>query len=147
MTLPMSRAEDAPVAAMPSRTSAAISSSVRAAGQVLADDRDLGLFLGDEVLAAAGPECLDRLAAGLDLAAQDGQVLVVGQRPALLLLDVVGGADDHAQDVATQRITAAHRDGDIGLDAILKGHRSGTSGGRLTAVAVGRRWARGGQEL
>ena len=47
------------------------------------------------------------------------------------------------QEDLTQAITAAHRDGDIGLDTILKGHRSGTSGGRATAVAVGRRWARG----
>ena len=41
------------------------------------------------------------------------------------------------------RIAAAISD----LDAILKGHRSGTSGGRATAVAVGRRWARGDQGL
>ena len=37
---------------------------------------------------------------------QDGQVLVVGQGPALALLDVVGRADDHAEHVATQRVTA-----------------------------------------
>ena len=51
--------------------------------QVLAEDRDLGLLLGGEVLAAAGAERLDRLAAGLDLAAQDGQELVVGEGMAL----------------------------------------------------------------
>ena len=81
--------------------------------QVLTEDRDLGLFLGGQVLATAGPEGLDRLAPGLDLAAQDGQVLVVGEGTALLLLDVVGRTGDHAQDIATQRVTAAHRDGDI----------------------------------
>ena len=99
-------------------------------------------FVG-EVLAATGPEGLDRFAAGLDLARQDGQVFVVAERMALALLDVVGRARDHPQDIATQPVTAAHRDGDIGLDTILKGHRSGTSGGRATAVTVGRRWARG----
>ena len=112
-------------------------------GQVLTKDRDLGLFLGGEILAAAGAECLDRFAAGLDLAAQDREKLVVGEWLALLLLDVVGRTRDHPQDIATQPITAAHSDGDIGLDAILKGHRSGTSGGRATAVTVGRRLARG----
>src|SRR6185369_17971223 len=69
--------------------------------------------------------------------------LIVGEWLALLLLDIVRGARDHTQDIATQPVTAAHRDGDIGLDAILKGHRSGTSGGRATAVTVGRRLARG----
>ena len=145
MTLPMSRADEAPVAAIAFADELGELVLGQGCGQVLAEDRDLGLFLGGEVLAAAGPEGLDRLAAGLDLARQDGQELVVGERLALLLLDVVGGARDHPQDVATQRVTAAHRGGDIGLDAILKGHRSGTSGGRATAVAVGRRLARGDQ--
>ena len=123
MTLPMSRADDAPVAAMASRDERGDLVFGQGLRQVLAEDRDLGLFLGGEVLAAARSEGLDRLAPGLDLAGQDGQELVVGQGPALLLLDVVGGARGHPQDVATQRITAAHGGGDVGLDAILKGHR------------------------
>ena len=143
MTLPMSRADEAPVAAIPSRDECGDLVLGQGLRQVLAEDRDLGLFLGGEILAAAGAEGLDRFAPGLDLAAQDGQELVVGEWLALLLLDVVGGTRDHAQDIATQPITAAHRDGDIGLDTILKGHRSGTSGGRATAVTVGRRLARG----
>ena len=81
--------------------------------QVVGQDRDLGLLLVDEVAAAAGPEGLDRLAAGLDLARQDGEVLVVGQWLALALLDGVGGTRHHAQDVATQAVTAAHGDGDV----------------------------------
>ena len=40
-------------------------------GQVLGEDRDLRLLLRREVLAAALPERLDGLAAGLHLAGQD----------------------------------------------------------------------------
>ena len=119
----MSRADEAPVAAIASRDRGRDLVLGQRLRQVLAEDRDLRLLLGGEFLATAGPERLDRLATGLDLAGQDGQVLVVGEGSALLLLDVVGGTHRHAQDIATQRVTAAHRDGDIGLDAILKGHR------------------------
>ena len=49
-------------------------------GQVAAEDGDLGLLLRGEVLAAALPEGVDGLAAGLDLAGQDGEQLVVGER-------------------------------------------------------------------
>ena len=129
MTLPMSRADDAPVAAIASRTSAAISSSVRAAGRY-----SPRIAISASSFAARSSRPPARKASTdsrrvLTSRLQHGQVLVVGQRPALALLDVVRGARDHPQDVATQRITAAHGGGDIGLDAILKGHRSGTSGG------------------
>ena len=102
-------------------------------GQVVAEDVDLRLLLGREVLAPGPAERLDRLAARLDLAGQHGQELVVGQGLRLPLLDVVGGVDRHPQDVAAQRITAAHGGGDVGLDAISKGHRSW-----LPRAAVGR---------
>ena len=45
----------------------------------LAEDGDLGLLLGGQVLAAAAAERLDRLAPGLDLARQHGQELVLGR--------------------------------------------------------------------
>ena len=127
----VARRTTAPVAAIPSRDEGLDLVVGRGLpGRYSRDDRDLGLFLRRRGRRGRRPEGLDGLAPGLDLAGQDGQVLVVGQRAALALLDVVGGAHDHAQDVATQRVTGAHGDGDIGLDAILKGHRSGTSGGR-----------------
>ena len=71
MTLPMSRALVAPVAAMASSTSAGIAASSSGSGRYSREDRDLGLFLRGEVLAAALPERLDGLAAGLDLARQE----------------------------------------------------------------------------
>ena len=71
--------------------------SVQGLGQVLAQDRDLALFLRREVLAATAAERLDRLAPGLDLARQDGQELVLGERPAIALLGVMGGARRHAR--------------------------------------------------
>ena len=78
MTLPMSRAEAAPVAAIASPTRAADLVLGQRLGQVLGEDRDLRLFLGGEVLATATAERLDRLAPRLDLAGEDGQELVVG---------------------------------------------------------------------
>ena len=58
------------------------------------------------------------------------------------LLDVVGGVRGHPQDVAAQRITAAHRGGDVGLDAISKGHRSWLPRAVVADArgAAGRRW-------
>jgi hypothetical protein len=72
MTLPMSRATRRRSRRSPrdERGDLGLGQGLR---QVLAEDRDLGLFLVGEVLAAAGTEGLDRLAAGLDLAAQDGR--------------------------------------------------------------------------
>ncbi len=113
MTLPMSRAEAAPVAAIPSLTRVRQLGLGQRLGQVVGQDGDLGLLLVDEVLSPTGPEGVDRLASGLDLTRQDGEVLVVGQRAALALLDAVGGTRDHAQDIAAQTVTAAHGDGDV----------------------------------
>ena len=123
MTLPMSRADDAPVAAMPSATSAASSSSESASGQVAAQDLDLGGLLVSQILTTGALEGDHGFAPGLHLAGQDAQHLVVGQGVALLLLDVVGGTRRHPQDIATQRIAAPHGGGDVGLDLLLKGHR------------------------
>src|SRR5579862_91297 len=92
-------------------------------GQELAEDRDLGLFLGREVLATARAEGLDRLAPSLDLARDDRQQLVLGQRLAALLLEVVGRILDHPEGVAAQRITRPHCGGRLGLEAFLEGHR------------------------
>ena len=80
MTLPMSRAELAPVAAMASRTRLADLFLGQRLRQVLGQDRDLRLFLRGEVLATATTERFDRFAARLDLATEDGQELVLGQR-------------------------------------------------------------------
>ena len=93
-----------------------------------------------EVLAPTRPERLDRLATRLDLAGQDGEALVVGQGRALLLLDVVRGVHGHAQDITTQRVTAAHGGRDVGLDAISKGHGSGNLGRRSVRRLSG--WCR-----
>src|SRR6476646_333651 len=54
--------------------------------QVFGDDGDPGLLAGDEFLAAAGTEGLDRFAARLHLASEHREVLVVGQGMALALL-------------------------------------------------------------
>ena len=93
-------------------------------GQVLVEDVDLRLLLGGEVVPPGLGVGIDRLAARLHLARQHGQELVVGEGLLVALLDVVGGVGRHAQDVAAQRITAAHRSGDVGLDSISKGHRA-----------------------
>src|SRR5258706_6731157 len=98
-------------------------------GKVFGQDRDLRLFLGDEVLAAALAERVDRLAASLDLPGDDGRVVVLTERSLLALLDVVGRALGHPQDIAAQRITGPHRGRNVGLDPITKGHRNGSSGG------------------
>ena len=66
-------------------------------GKVGGEDLDLRFFLGREVLAPAGPECLDGLAAGLHLATEDGEELVLGQRVTVAFLDVVGGTGGHAR--------------------------------------------------
>src|SRR5689334_19682535 len=93
-------------------------------GQVVAEDVDLRLLLGGKVRAATLLVRLDGLASGLDLARQDREELVLGQRPLVRLLEVVGGVRDHAQDVTTQRVATAHGGGDVGLDSFSKGHRS-----------------------
>ena len=106
MTLPRSRADVAPVAAIPSSTSAAISASLRASGRYSRRMAISASSLVGEVLATGPAERLDRLAARLDLAGQDGQELVVGQGRALPLLDVVGGV---RRPSAACRGAARHR--------------------------------------
>ena len=123
MTLPRSRAEDAPVARIPSSTSVCDLRLGHGLGEVVAEDRDLGLLLGREVLAAGGPVRLDQFLAGLDLAREDGQRGVIAEWRAVALLGVVERARGHTEDIATQRITAPHGGSDISLDAISKGHR------------------------
>ena len=82
-------------------------------GQVLRDDRDLGLFLGREVLAVAVAERLDRFAPGLHLARQHAEELVLGERSLVLLGQVVGRVRHEAQRVASQHVTGPHRCGQI----------------------------------
>src|SRR5439155_3180375 len=106
--------------------------------EVLLEDRDLRLLLRGEVLAGALAECLDGLAARLDLAAQHLEELVVRQRLALPLLEVVGGTRRHSEDIAAQRVTRPHGGGQLRLDPLLEGHR-----GWLLGWALGLRAARG----
>ena len=138
MTLPRSRAEVAPVAAI-----------------ALVDERGdlrLGQRFG-QVLARGWrspppPSSARSSRPALRNASTDSRrvltsrvrtasVLVVGQGLALALLDVVGGIDRHAQHITTQRVPATHGGRDIGLDAFLKGHRSGYLG-RSFETPVGR---------
>ena len=49
--------------------------------------------------------------------------LVVGERLAALLLEVVGRVLDHPQGVAAQHVTRPHRGGRLGLESFLEGHR------------------------
>ena len=141
MTLPRSRGELAPVAAIASSTRAAELGLAQRRGQVLGEDRDLGLFLGREVVAAAGAERLDRLAAGLDLAASGRPGTRRRSGAALPLLDVVGGAGRPSagrHDAARRRPAWRWR---CRSGAILKGHRFwhlGRGGPPRT------RWAAGG---
>src|SRR5215210_2813402 len=67
-------------------------------GKVFAEDGDLGLLLGREILPVALPERVDGLAAGLHLAGDDGAHVVVGELASLALLDRVHGVLGHAQD-------------------------------------------------
>ncbi|MEJ7695998.1 MAG: hypothetical protein WKF78_05060 [Candidatus Limnocylindrales bacterium] len=108
--------------------------------QVLGQDFDLGLFLAGKVGTVRLAVGLDRLPAGLDLAGQHTQEFVIREWLLVALLQVVRRARGHAQDIAAQRITAAHRGGDVGLELFSKGHRSWLP----RAVALDAREAAGG---
>src|SRR6266550_4005895 len=89
-------------------------------GEVFGQDRDLRLFLGGQILAGALAKRLDRLTPGLDLPCHDSRVVVLAERPPLALLEVVGRALGHPQDIAPQRVTRPHRGRNVGLDPITK---------------------------
>ena len=151
MTLPRSRADVAPVSAMPWSTSALSSSSVSGCGRYSAEDGDLRLLLRGEVLAAALAERLDALATGLGLAHDHGEDLVVRERGLPGLLGVVDGVLDHPQRVATQRVTRPHRGGRVVLQSFAKGHRMAPRASRRRRCAptwcrareLRRRWVPG----
>src|SRR5439155_14049534 len=94
--------------------------------QELGEDRDLGLLLRGEVLASAASERLDGLAPRLHLAREHADELVVGQGLLVALLQVVRGALGEPERVASQRVTRPHRGGQLLVEALLEGHRSGT---------------------
>ena len=147
MTLPMSRGDAAPVAAIASATRASqLGVAQLAAGRKSREDRDLGLLLGREVLAAARSEGLDRLAAGLDLAREDGQRprrRSVG--PAVALLGVVDGGLGHPQGVAAQRVTRPHRGGRSRPGVVREGSPVRHLGGGCPRRTPSRRRASGGR--
>ena len=91
-------------------------------GQVGREDVDLGLLLGGQVLATGGLVGVDRLAALLDLPAEDLEGLLVGERRALVLGGVLGSRDDHAQRVAPQRVAVAHGGLHVGLELLGQAH-------------------------
>ena len=107
MTLPRSRADAAPVAAIPSPTSAC----ELVLGQGLRAGTRARIAISASSLAARSSRPPPRNASTdsrrvLTSRRQDGQELVVGERVALLLLDVVGGA---RRPCAGRRGAAHHR--------------------------------------
>ena len=103
-------------------------------GEVVAEDRDLRLLLRDEVVAAALREGLDALAAGLHLARDHADDLVVGHGRVLRLVGVVDRVLDHAQDVTPQRVTRPHRSGRVVPESFAKGHRMAPRASRRRMV-------------